>query len=56
MLLTGQGFTLLAGSLQVETSDSTRASLLNVITDICRARHPCSLSPGTHSISQMRLP
>ena len=46
LLLTGQGFTLLAGSLQMEAGDSTRANLLSVVTDICRSRHPCALSPG----------
>ncbi len=46
MMLNGQGFTLLAGALRAESGDSTRAALLNVITEICRSRQPHSLSAG----------
>ena len=45
-MLNGQGFTLLAGSLRMEAGDSTRAALLNVVTEICRSRQQHALSAG----------
>ena len=53
MMLNGQGFTLLAGALRAEAGDSTRAALLNVITEICRSRQPHNLSAGEHSLVLM---
>ncbi len=51
MMLNGQGFTLLAGALRAEAGDSTRAALLNVITEICRSRQPHSLSAGDEALT-----
>ena len=51
MMLNGQGFTLLAGALRAEAGDSTRAALLNVVTEICRSRQPHSLSAGDDALN-----
>ena len=48
LMLNGQGFTLLAGSLRMEAGDSTRAALLHVVTEICRSRQPHKLSAGAN--------
>ena len=53
MMLNGQGFTLLATALRAEAGDTTRAALLNVVTEICRSRQPHSLSAGDDTSAWM---